>query len=100
MSESKILYRKFDEDKVGYSDEYINHVSAMTSETLHSKAEIALELAGRDLIINELCDLLEEARKKVGLVMIYPENDGNNPIELREIIDEAVAKARDEHVSK
>lgn len=50
--------------------------------------------------INELCDLLEEARKKVGLVMIYPENDGNNPIELKEIIDEAVAKARGEHVSK
>ncbi|ATE85706.1 hypothetical protein KGB36_gp46 [Shigella phage Sf11 SMD-2017] len=33
---------------------YSQHVSAMTSESLHSKSAIAAELAYRDMLINEL----------------------------------------------
>ena len=43
-------YRNYPED-VLYSDEYMDHVSAMTREELHSKSDIACELAYRDLII-------------------------------------------------
>ena len=47
-------YRTYDEDTVLYSSEYAEHVSAMTCEKLHSKAEIAMELAWRDIRIKEL----------------------------------------------
>lgn len=34
------------------SDHYLKHVSAMTGEGLHSKSDIAAELAHRDIIID------------------------------------------------
>jgi len=43
------------------SDFYIVHVSAMTGEGLHSKAEIAAELAYRDQRIAELEDKIYDA---------------------------------------
>lgn len=47
-------YRKYDDEWLLYSDNYIKHVSAMTGEKLHSKADIAAELAYRDDLIEQL----------------------------------------------
>lgn len=47
-------YRTYNEDVVLYSCAYAEHVSAMTGEKLHSKSEIAMELAWRDIRIKEL----------------------------------------------
>lgn len=47
-------YRTYNEDTVLYSSDYAEHVSAMTGEKLHSKSEIAMELAWRDIRIKEL----------------------------------------------
>ena len=42
---------------------YVDHVHAMTGEGLHSKADIAAELAYRDSVIKELRKQLDSARK-------------------------------------
>lgn len=42
---------------------YINHVAAMTNEGLHSKSDIAAELAHRDQERDELLAALKDARK-------------------------------------
>lgn len=39
---------------------YSKHVSAMTSESLHSKSSIAAELAYRDMLINELVIAIQQ----------------------------------------
>ena len=39
---------------------YSQHVSAMTSESLHSKSSIAAELAYRDMLINELVIAIQQ----------------------------------------
>ena len=39
---------------------YAEHVSAMTKEGLHSKSDIAAELAVRDIHIQYLCELVEQ----------------------------------------
>ena len=39
---------------------YCRHVSAMTSEKLHSKSDIAAELGHRDMIIDELLEALQD----------------------------------------
>ncbi|WP_339934546.1 hypothetical protein [Vreelandella glaciei] len=44
---------------------YMDHVDAMTGEGLHSKSDIAAELAYRDALINELS---EKLAKYVALV--------------------------------
>lgn len=36
---------------------YSRHVQAMTAESLHSKSDIAAELAWRDMIIDRLSEL-------------------------------------------
>ena len=41
---------------------YMQHVSAMTGEGLHSKSDIAAELAYRDMLINLLVGWLEHAQ--------------------------------------
>jgi hypothetical protein len=56
------IYRQFDDSTVGDSDQYFKHVDAMTREDLHSKAEIALELASRDLEIESLRTQLKTAK--------------------------------------
>lgn len=47
-------YRNYDDDFIIGSDNYAKHVSAMTGEQLHSKADIAAELAYRDDRIEQL----------------------------------------------
>lgn len=39
---------------------YLRHASAMTGEGLHEKCDIAAELGYRDMIIDNLCDALED----------------------------------------
>jgi hypothetical protein len=46
------LYAKRDLEELG--KHYLNHLDAMTSEQLHSKSDLAAELAARDGIIEEL----------------------------------------------
>ena len=40
---------------------YTKHLSAMTSEGLHSKSDIAAELAYRDYVIDKLWKMLDNA---------------------------------------
>ena len=51
-------YLNFEDDEAVeqylYSKHYGKHVSAMTGESLHNKSHIAIELARRDVIIEEL----------------------------------------------
>lgn len=44
----KKIYRQYTDDQLMLSDNYGKHVSAMTGEALHSKSDIAAELAIRD----------------------------------------------------
>jgi hypothetical protein len=48
---------------------YIRHVSAMTKEGLHSKSDIAAELAFRDKQIDELLEALEEVTEYAEMAM-------------------------------
>ena len=48
------------DDSVMYSDEYAQHISAMTSEQLNSKSDIACELAARDIKIGNLEQQLKQ----------------------------------------
>lgn len=45
-------YKERDIEELG--EFYFTHISAMTGESLHSKSDIAAELAHRDMIIDEL----------------------------------------------
>lgn len=47
-----------DRDAMALGQRYIDHVSAMTTEGLHAKSDIAAELAWRDLQIDRVSDLL------------------------------------------
>jgi len=65
MSKEPNLYAKrdpMDLDKKG--DHYYKHINHMTREDLHSKSDIACELAYRDIRIEELEAKLETERKK------------------------------------
>ena len=53
------------DDHMEQGNVYMKHLSAMTKEQLHSKADIAGELAGRDLVIARLATALEEAVTKL-----------------------------------
>lgn len=48
------IYRNYDDDFIIESSHYDKHVSAMTGEQLHSKSDIAAELAFRDAEIERL----------------------------------------------
>lgn len=50
-----------DRDHMELGDYYVRHVSAMTGEALHSKSEIAAELAWRDREIDRLRAALASA---------------------------------------
>ena len=56
---SKKLYTERNARKQGQV--YMDHVMAMTTEELHSKADIASELAHRDIRIDELEQALRDA---------------------------------------
>lgn len=47
-------------DREGLGQHYMNHVLHMTREGLHSKADIAAELAHRDKVIEELVDSIKD----------------------------------------
>ena len=51
------------DDHMEQGNIYMKHLSAMTKEQLHSKADIAGELAGRDIVIAKLTNFLEDAVK-------------------------------------
>ncbi len=52
---TKKLYGKRNPIKQG--QHYMNHLMAMTAEGLHSKSDIAAELAHRDIVIEDLFDI-------------------------------------------
>ena len=60
-----------------YSDAYAVHVSAMTSEGLHRKSEIALELAARDNRITELQQANEAQTKLLAELWAAWDYEGN-----------------------
>lgn len=61
MTDSNNLYAERDIDILdGIGGFYSQHVSAMTSESLHSKSAIAAELAYRDMLINELVIAMQQ----------------------------------------
>ena len=51
-----------DRDILGQGEFYLRHASAMTREGLRSKADIAAELAHRDMIIDEMRDAIDAVR--------------------------------------
>lgn len=58
------LYAERDVESSGeFIGIYTAHVCAMTDEKLHSKSDIAAELAHRDLKIKELSDFIIELRR-------------------------------------
>lgn len=48
------------DDNIEQGNIYMKHLSAMTKENLNSKADIAGELAGRDIVITKLDKILED----------------------------------------
>ncbi len=56
------LYRNYDDDFIYDSSNYGKHVSAMTGEQLHSKSDIAAELAYRDDLIEKLQHEVDQLR--------------------------------------
>ena len=64
---------RHDEETVE-SDAFIKHMGAMTGESLHSKAEIAAELAYRDNVIFELKARIHEAYE------VYAGMEGFKPV--------------------
>ena len=55
------LYNHIEDEDTIYSDQYAAHVNAMTAEDLHSKSDIACELAARDIEIETLKAQLRDA---------------------------------------
>lgn len=70
------IYTNIDNDDL-LGDMYVKHICAMTGESLHSKAEIACELAARDLVIKKLKELLMETSVNI-----------TNPQQLTNLIQE------------
>lgn len=44
---------------------YLRHIAAMTKESLHSKADIAAELAHRDMEIDRLLNIAQQAHDRL-----------------------------------
>jgi len=63
MSETNQYYPEKDAQELG--QHYLNHVSAMTVEKLHSKSDIAIQLAWRDQEIESLQAELEQVKGKL-----------------------------------
>ena len=57
-------YRNYDDDFIYESSDYDKHMSAMTGEKLHSKSDIAAELAYRDYLIKQLKQENEELKNQ------------------------------------
>lgn len=63
-------------DIIEQGDYYFRHASAMTGEGLHSKSDIAAELAHRDIQIDRLREQLEQA-EAVEEFAAYLDSAGN-----------------------
>ena len=61
MSEEKLYAKR---NIIAQGEEYVKHVSAMTGEGLHSKSDIAAELAHRDIEIKSLRKALISCQKQ------------------------------------
>jgi predicted NACHT family NTPase len=48
--------------------DYIRHVGAMTHEALHSKSDIAAELAYRDVLLRQCLERIEAEPKEVAVI--------------------------------
>lgn len=70
---------------------YIRHVSAMTGEKLHSKSDIAAELAYRDMLIDNMLAALEECNEAMAYMSEY-----DIPLCLPDRVKAAIAKAKGE----
>ena len=71
MTGSNNLYAERDIEALdNFGGLYSNHVSAMTSESLHSKSAIAAELGYRDMIISELFIAMQQ------MIECYDSADG------------------------
>ena len=53
-------YRNYSDEESLYTQDYVDHVQAMTAEKLHSKSDIAVELAGRDREVRKLKQTLND----------------------------------------
>lgn len=61
MTDNNNLYAERDIEELDNSGGlYSKHVSAMTSESLHSKSAIAAELGYRDMVISELIVAMQQ----------------------------------------
>ena len=82
-------------DIIEQGDYYSRHTSAMTSEGLHSKSDIAAELAHRDIEIErlqarvaELYDLIKYAQVESGVCMCgdnmqdHNQSSGHSPVDV------------------
>jgi len=88
MNDKKLYAHR---DIEGQKQFYLDHIYHMTSESLHSKSDIAAELAHRDIIINELLEALEDiidSRLLVGLTELHDK--------VRDKAYAAIAKAKGE----
>jgi len=63
MNDKKLYAERDVEDSDALYDSYMKHISAMTTEDLHSKSAIAAELAYRDVQIEKLKGLLDWSSK-------------------------------------
>lgn len=68
-------YRQYSDEESLYTQEYMDHVQAMTAEKLHGKAEIAVELAGRDREIAKLKQEIGVAKELIAELIEANENE-------------------------
>lgn len=60
-----------DRDHMAQGNYYMRHLMAMTAEGLHSKSDIAAELAHRDMVIDELRQEVDSLNAKICAVTHY-----------------------------
>lgn len=77
------------------TNHYGSHVHAMTAEKLHSKSDIAVELAWRDMKISDLLAKLEAAEKEIHDLRMKLSDAGCLLVEWKQRVEKA-DKERDE----
>ena len=90
------------------NDAYCKHINAMTVEDLHSKSDIAAELAWRDVQIEQLTKELEEANKwKIAVIdraivnWSYKKEHETDPrLAMNDVLNAEIQMALDPKISK
>lgn len=77
MSEKRLYKERCIEGLDEAGNYYVDHVSALTREGLHSKSAIAAELAHRDFIIDELNSEAKQLNKYKDVVFKYIDRMGD-----------------------